>query len=407
MAKAQGVFKKISYKKEANGAWGEIPAVTTGAQYLRRTSSDFNVIKSTLESNEINPTFQLVGVRTGVGSAEGSLSGELSAGTYADFFASVVAKDFSAVAPITGLSLTIAAAGAYFTVTRAAGSWITDGVKVGNVVHITVGTGADPANLNNNLLVLSMTATVLTVQVLSRISMVAPNSITAGTVVVKGKTTMVPTTGHTDDSYSFEQWYADIAQSELFGGMKVTSAAVSVSPDGLSTVDFSMAGKDLTKTGTSEFFTSPSAASTSGLLAGATGALIVNGQPGACITDASINIDRNTENTQCIGSSSVSSIAVGQIRATGSFSAYFSDATFRDIYRNEQNVSVVLALTESNDKAANVIVFVLPKVRFLSATNADAEGNIVQSIDYQALLNDVTTAGLPATTIAIQDTSLV
>jgi len=407
MARASGVAKKVSYKKESVGQWGEIPAVTTGAQYLRRTSADFNVTKSTLESSEINPSYQLTGIRTGVGQAEGSLSGELSPGTYADFFASVMAKDFASVTPSTGLTLAIAASGSYFTLTRSAGSWLTDGVRVGNVVRLTAGTGADPANLNNNLLVLTMTATVLTVQVLSRVSLVVQASVTAATVSVIGKTSMVPLSGHTDDSYSFEQWYSDIAQSELFGGMKVTSAAVSVSPDGLSTVDFSFSGKDMTRSGTTEFFTTPTAATTTGLLAGATGALIVNGTAGACITDASINIDRNTEATQCIGSTAVSSIAVGAIRATGSFSAYFSDTSLRDIYRNEQNVSVVLALTESNDKAANVISFVLPKVRFMSATNADAEGHIVQSIDYQAILNDVTTGGLPATTIMIQDTTLV
>ena len=405
--KAAGVFKKVTYKKEVIGQWGEVPAVTTGGQYLRRTSSDFNLTKDTLESAELNPSFQLTGIRTGVGSAEGSLSGEFSPKSYADFFGSVLAKDFVAGASATGLTLAVAASGQYFTLTRSTGSWLTDGVKVGNVVRITAGTGADPANLNNNLLVLSMTATVLTVQVLSRVALVVQASITVATVSVTGKTTLVPLTGHTDDSYSIEQYYADISQSELYTGLKVTSAAVSVSPSGLSTVDFSFSGKDLAQTGASEFFTSPTNATTTGLLAGATGALIVNGAPGACITDASINIERNTESTQCIGSTAVSSIAVGKIRASGSCSAYFSDGTFRDLYRNETNVSVVLALTESNEKNANVVAFVFPKVRFMSATNADSENSIVQSIDWTALLNDVTTGGLPETTVMMQDTALV
>ena len=405
--KAAGVFKKVTYKKEVIGQWGEVPAVTTGGQYLRRTSADFNLTKDTLESAELNPSFQLTGIRTGVGSAEGSLSGEFSPKSYADFFGSVLAKDFVAGASATGLTLAVAASGQYFTLTRSTGSWLTDGVKVGNVVRITAGTGADPANLNNNLLVLSMTATVLTVQVLSRVALVVQASITAAAVSVTGKTTLVPLTGHTDDSYSIEQYYADISQSELYTGLKVTSAAVSVSPSGLSTVDFSFSGKDLAQTGASEFFTSPTNATTTGLLAGATGALIVNGAPGACITDASINIERAQEAAQCVGSNNASDIFVGSINVSGSLSAYFSDGVIRDYFANETPVTVVIALTTSTEKNADVVTFVLPKTKLGSSTISDNQNGLVQAIDFTSLLNDVTTGGLIDSVILVQDTSLV
>lgn len=58
-------------------------------------------------------------------------------------------------------------------ISRSSGSWLTDGFNVGNIVRITAGTGLDPANLNNNLLAVTLSALDMNVQVLSGTNMVA------------------------------------------------------------------------------------------------------------------------------------------------------------------------------------------------------------------------------------------
>lgn len=406
MAKAVGIFRQIAYKKEANGQWGQLPGAS-GAKSIRRVTGDFNLVKDAYESNEIRSDQQTADYRHGVRSVEGSLSAELSPGSYADFMASILARDFSVSGTATGLTLAIAASGTNFTLTRSTGSFITDGFRVGQVVRITAGTGADPVNLNNNLLIVSLTATIATVQVLSRFALVVQPSVTAASMSAIGKTTYVPLTGHTNDSFTFENWYSDIAQSEVFTGLRPNSMSVSLPATGLVTADFGFMGKNLEQTGTTRYFTSPSAAGTTGIFAAVQGAMIVNGQVGACITSADFTIDRAMEAAQCVGSNFASEIFTGRITASGNLSAYFSDGTLRDYFANETPVTLVIALTTSTEKNADVISFVFGRVKFNGSSIADAATGLVQSIPFTALLVGDNTSGLENTTVQIQDTTLV
>ncbi|MFM7857640.1 MAG: hypothetical protein ACKO96_38395, partial [Flammeovirgaceae bacterium] len=111
--------------------------------------------------------------------------------------------------------ITIAAAGDNYTLTRSAGSWLTAGVGPGMVVRLTAGT-FNAANLNKNLLVLSATATVLTVKVVNGSTLTAEGPIASATLSVAGKTTIAPLTGHTDQSFTVETRYGDINQYERY-----------------------------------------------------------------------------------------------------------------------------------------------------------------------------------------------
>lgn len=400
---SKGVNKRLGLKKET--AWGTL-AGAAGAKYLRRVTANFNLTKEQIESQEIRTDYQVADMRHGVRSAEGSLNGELSPGSYADLMASVVAKDFAAGGSATGVSVTIAASGAFFTVTRAAGSWLTDGFKAGTVVAMT-GAGLNVANVGNNLLIASMSATVLTVVAISGTALVAEGPITPVAVATRGKVTYAPLTGHTDDSYTIEEWYSDIAQSEVYTGMKVGSMNVQLPATGLVTCDFSFMGKNLEQTGTSQYFTTPTAAGTDGIFAAVSGALIVNGTPVALITSLDFTVDRGMEAANVVGSNFAADIFTGRIRVNGNFSTYFQDAVFRDYFQDEDVISVVVALATGEEKDADVVAFTMPKVKLGSATKDDGELGIVQQHSFVALLNDVTTAGLEATTLQIQDSTLV
>ena len=404
MAKSQGINRVIAYNEETT--FGVI-ANALGASQIRRVSADLSLSKETYQSEEIRTDYQVADMRHGVRSVDGSISGELSPGTYADFFEAILARDFSAVVGTSTAEVTIAASGANFTITRSdlAGDYLADGIKVGHVVRMT-GAGLNAANVGNNLLVISVSATVLTVKVLSSTALVAEGPIASVNITPAGKVTEVPQTGHTDKSFTFESWFSDISESEVYTGVKFNSASVSLPATGLVTVDFGMMGKDLAQTGATQYFTTPAAAGTNGILASVQGALLVNGSEAGCITSADISISREIEGSQCVGQNSVSDMFVGRITVTGSLSAYFSDGTLRDYFDNETEVTVVLALTASEDKAAHALSFVLPRVKFCSATNADAELGITQNIDFTALLNTNVATGLANSTIQIQDTSI-
>lgn len=398
---SKGTAKQVGYKKEST--WGTLAGTTSG-KLLRRVTASFNLVKDAYESGEIRTDRQIADYRHGVRSAEGSLNGELSPATYADFMGSLLARDFTTGASATGLSVTIAASGSLYTVTRAAGSWLTDGFQVGMIMRLT-GAGLNATNSGKNLLIASMTATVLTVAVVNATTLTAEGPIASVTANSTGKVTYVPTSGHTDDSYTIEEWYSDIAQSEVYTGMKLNSMAVQLPATGLTTVDFGFAGKDLTQKGTTQYFTSPTAQNSNGIFAAVNGVMIVAGQPVALVTSADFSVERATENATAVGSNSVAEIFTGRIRVTGNLSVYFQDAAFRGYFDAETPVTLVMALTTDNSAASNFVTFTLPKVKLGSFTKDDGELGIVASTSFQALLNDVTTGGLPATTIQIQDSA--
>jgi hypothetical protein len=397
---SKGTAKQVGYKKETT--WGVLAGNTSG-KLLRRVTASFNLAKEAYESGEIRTDRQVSDFRHGVRSAEGSLNGELSAASYADFMGSVVGKDFTAVTLGSAVSCTVTVSGTTYTIVRSTGSWITDGVKVGMVVRAAgLTTVADNAR---NLLVASITATNLVVVPLNGVALTAQGTGTSVTITAPGKQTFVPATGHTDDSYTVEEFYSDIAQSEVYTGMKVNNIAVQLPATGLSTVDIGFAGKDLAQNGTSQYFTSPTAQGSTGIFAAVNGVMLVAGAPVALVTSADFAIERATENANVVGSNSVADIFTGRIRVTGNLSVYFQDAAFRDYFDDETPVSIVLTMTADSSATANFIAFTLPKVKLGSFSKDDGELGIVASSSFQALLNDVTTAGLPATTIQIQDSA--
>lgn len=400
---SQGTAKRVAYKKET--AWGTL-AGATGAKQLRRVTAAFNLMKEVYTSNEIRTDRQVADERHGVRSAEGSLNGELSSLSYSDFMQSLVARDFTATTSITGLTVTIAAGTApAWTVARSTGSWV-GAVFAGQVIRLSGGS-LDAANVNKNLLVTNVTALTLTVVTLDGSDLVAQAAVSTVTASVPGKSTYVPQTGHTDDSYTIEEWFSDIAQSEVYTGMKVNSMAVQLPATGLATVDFAFTGKDLASKGTTQYFTTPTAQGTDGIYAAVNGVVLFDGSPVAVITSADFSVERATENATVVGSNSVADIFTGRIRATGNLSVYFTDATFRNAFDAETPVSLVFAFTENSTANADFVSFTLPKVKLGSFTREDQELGLVASSSFTALLNDATSTGLNATTIQIQDSAVV
>jgi hypothetical protein len=399
---ATGINKRVAYKEETT--WGTA-AGTSAGKVLRRVTSAFNLEKETYQSNEIRTDYQVQDMRHGVRSATGSVSGELSPGTYADFLAAALAKDFASITLGSAVSTTVTVSGSTQKLIRSTGSWLTDGVKVGMVVRASGLTAT--ADNAKNLLVIAATATDLTVVPLNGVVLTAQATGTSVTLTAPGKQTFAPITGHTDKSFTVEEWYADIAQSEVFTGCKVNTAAVSVPSTGLVTCDFGFMGKDMAQTGTSAYFSSPTAQGTSGIFAAVNGALVVNGVPVAVVTDLSFNINRNMQNATAVGSNSLVEMFEGRILVDGSFSAYFQDATLRDLFKDEVEASIVVAMTTSNDKAADFVSIALPRVKINSNTRDDGEQGIVAQHSFMALLNSAGGSGTASekTTIAIQDSA--
>lgn len=400
MTIAAGIAKRVTYKVEST--WGTVPS-SSSAQALRRVKSSLDLTKATYQSQEIRSDYQISDFRHGMRSIKGQVSGELSPGTYKDFMAAAVRQAWASVSAAATLSLTIAASGSSYTVTRGSGSWITDGFKLGNVVRLSVGS-LNAANINKNLFVQAITATVLTVVPLNGVAMAAEGPVSGCTATVIGKKAYVPSSSQTDLSYSIEHYYADVSLSEVFSGCKIDQMSIQLPPSGLASIDFDFLGKDVT-TASSQYFTSPTAETTSGILAAVNGSLMVAGSAVGLVTGLSLTLKGNMNGEAVVGQNTFADIVEGRVEVTGQFTVLFQDATFRDYFINETEVGLYVALSASNSATADFIAIGLPRIKVGSATRDDGEKGLVMTCSFQALRNTSGGASTTSedTTIAFQD----
>lgn len=402
MPQAAGVFKQLTYKTEVT--YGLVPAAAS-AQSLRRVTSDLSLTKQTYQSAEIRTDQQMQDFRHGVRSVDGTISGELSPATYADWIDAALRRDRTAGVAITTISMTIAGSGPTYTLTRAAGDYLTGGIKRGDVIRLSVGT-LNAANINKNLLVTAVTATVLTVRVLNGVAMVAEGPIASTTVTVFGKKTFAPTTGHTNKSFSVEHWFSDVAQSEVFSGVQPTKIDISLPPTGLATISIPVMGQNVA-TATSQYFTAPTAATVTGLTAAVNGDILVGGVAVATLTGLSLSIESNRSGDAVVGSNTIPTRFPGRILVSGQATAYFEDAVLRDAFLNETEIEILVVLTSDETATSNFIAFSMPRCKLGGSSKSDGEGGIVQTIPFQALLPTTGGTGIAneMTTISVQDSA--
>lgn len=390
-----GVNRQVIVGKEAAGQWG-VPALASSGRYLRRTTIDLSLTRDMYESAEISSTAQTLDARNGMDKVEGTLNAEISAGSYADFWAGLLRGAWTPGVSYVGTTLSTVAATS--KIVRSAGSWITDGFKVGKVINVA---GFATATNNGNFTILTMTATELVVDA----ALATEAAGASVTVKVAGKTLQIPLlpSARTNDSFTIEQYFDTIGVSRVATGLKVNKADVKIAPNSMSTVDFGLMGKGMS-TAATHYFTSPAAASTTGVMSGSAGALYVGGVKKGVVTSFDCSIDGGMEAGTVIGSRQAADIFLGRIKATGKFTIYFVDDTIFNAFTNETDVRLELRLDDSNGKS---FVLGFPRIKLGSAPVNDVEnGGLVSDVSFTALLNDGTDLTKEQSTVVIQDTSL-
>lgn len=400
MTIAQGIDKQVRFKVES--VFGEA-AGATGAQLLRRVTSDLDLNKDTYQSNEIATHQQIVDERHGVRRPAGTINGELSLGTYEAFMAAALRQAWVAGEVFSEADVTADSAGKTFT--TAAGNFLTDGFKIGDVIQWTGWLTTGVANNATNYRIVALTATVMTVaeDVTDKTS---GDSVVA---TVQGKKTWVPTSGHTNISYNIEHFFDDLTLSELYLGCKVGTITIDLPPTGMATIAVAFVGQDVTDD-TAEYFTTPTAETTTAILAAITGSVRVAGADVAVITSANIVIDcGQTPADPVVGSNVVPDIFQGRVMVSGSISAYFETATLRDAFADETEININIKLDASTDADTDCLVLNMSRVKVNGAAKDDGEKGLIQTIPFKSLMDNTGGTALAdlETTISIQDTTLV
>jgi len=398
---AQGFAKRVAIKRQTTK--GVLAGVSAG-QIMRRETATFELAKESVTTeSEITSVRQVRSSRHGVKIVNGTLKGIFSPGTYADPLSVILRRDFSAVASITAASFTIAGAGPY-TVTRAAGSYLTDGIKVGLVVRLTAGSFT-AANLNKNLFVTAVTALVVTVIVLNGSALVAEGPIATATMAIPGKVTYGADTGHTNIYHTVEEWYPDALVSERNLDVKFHKVDVALPGSGNASITFNATGLDQTSD-TTAYFTSPAAETSTAALQAANGALFVNGATVAVVTDLSFSIDgKGAAAEGVVGTNIRPDVFTGNLAVSGSFTAYFEGGVIPNLFVNETSTSIVSALTAGSEANADFVSLALSNVKLNTSSPNDTATGLARTYQFVGIYNSAGGAALAnhATSIMVQD----
>jgi hypothetical protein len=407
MTIATGVAKKLVYKKQS--ALGTI-AAASGAQYLRRVTSTVDLKKATYQSGEIRSDYQRADFRHGIRTVDGTITGELSPGSYADFIGSSVRQAWQTPAT-TGAITTVTAAvttGASGTFTRSAGSYLTDGFKIGDVVRWTGWATTGVPNNTHNFLITSLTATVMTGTMLDGVAIGAKAAGDSVTGAVVGKKNWIPLSNHLREYYTIEHAYTDIVQSEVFTDCVIGQAMLKMPASGMNTCEFPILGLNM-QTGTTAYFTTPTAAVGTGVTAAANGALYIGGLAVGLVTSLDITLNGNYSTPGgVVGSNVEPDIFQGSIDVTGNATVLFQDGVFRDYFLNETEVSLIAVFTTANTPNADFFAVTMTRLKFGGASKDDGEKGLTLTMPYTALLNSAGGAAVAnlATTISFQDSTL-
>ena len=414
MTIAQGIKKTLVAKRQS--ALGTAATNNGTAKTFRRVTSTIDLAKETYKSNEILPSQQHRDMRHGVRSVAGTITGELSPGTYQGFMESVLRADaitsaLVATASPTGIVATtpnIATAPYEGVFTRTGGSsFLTSGIKVGMVVRWSAGSGtAYTANAGRNLLVTAVTSSVITGIMLDDAAVSTAGAGAMGTAIATAVSNSITAaiTSHTKDYWTIEHNYTDITQVEYFTDCVIGQMNIKCPATGMVTVDFPVVGLDMSTGTTAHFATTPAAASTTSILASVNGAVYVAGNAVGTITSIDISVNGNVASMGgVVGTNTAPDVQRGVLEVTGSMSVFFQDATMRDYFINETEVSIVVAFTTSSTSTADFLTIVMPRVKVGGAGKADGQKGLVMTMPFTALENTTSTDHY-LSTIAINDT---
>lgn len=414
MSIAEGVQAQVAYKAYATGVItagtqpvSSVDPAAGSAQVLRRVSSSLKLAKDTYQSNEIRADRQIADYRHGVKRVTGGLSGEFSPGTYFPLFeAACRGTKASAITADQTDFTSVAAVNTSSKFSFTAGNPVTKGLRIGMVMRFT--NLSDSDNNSKNFLITGFGGT----QNRDVSVYPAPDDMTADSsfsLTTVGKTIIVPSSSFVSRKFAFEHYFADLDIAHLFTECRIGGFNIQLPPTGLSTVDFTVMGRDmeLYTSGSAPFFTSPTAAGTTGIFAAVNGLLQVGGTTVGVVTGLNVQMEMNPIADPVIGQNFVPEIFLGRANVTGQVTAMFTDNTLITDFKNETEVSILAYLTTTSDANSPAATIYLPRIKFGDGTPAvTGEGAQIITLPFQALKSTAVEAstGIAATTIQIYDT---
>lgn len=332
--------KNISVVFKAEPDFGVPDVTVTGATVFRASpSSGLSLKKASILPTEFRKDGMTVQARHGSRSVDGEYMADLSVGTFDPLLEAAFRGTWHASFTITQAdvtSVTTLADGIVGT----SGSFITLGVKVGDVIVLASFT--DAANNSRNLRVTAVTASKISVAEILTINASGDTSftITVSKRLVQGNPPVAR-------SFAFEQYLQDIDGSKLFMGVRVTGLTLSFKPDATVQVTFKCMGQDMQAlTGAAApYYTSPTI-STSIPLVVVDGKVRANGTDVIDFTAFDVTFDLGGAVQATLGSLTSPDVFTNNAKVTAKLSALQSDLSNLNLFLDETAFDIAVLCVE-------------------------------------------------------------
>lgn len=414
MSLAEGVSASIRYKAYASGAISSNSQPTSssdpgasGGQLLRRVSSSLKLAKDTYQSAEVRTDRQIQDFRHGVKRVTGSISGEFSPATYFDFIEAALRGTASAAGAIAlaEADLTsLAADNSTSKFTAASGDPVALGLRIGD--YFVLANMSTAAN-NRRFMITGFGGTSN-----REISVYpAPTTQSADTdfdLTTVGQSIFAPSSSFVSRKFAIEIYNSDVDMSRLYTECRVGGFNIQLPATGMGTIEIPMMGRDMevASGGSAPFFGSPSAETSTGLIAAVNGLLRVGGSTVGVVTGLNVQLDLSPSSDPVVGQNFVPEIFLGRANVTGQMTAFLENATLLNAFKNESEISVLADLVTDTSETQDGISIYLPRIKLGDADIATAgEGGQAITMPFQALKASGSVAGDEATTIRICDTA--
>jgi hypothetical protein len=370
MAFSSGAQRDLYYAKETSYGVGPSPLDMTE---VRNTEDTISLVRDSFVSDERRGDRGIHDMRLGNKQPAGDISFEFSYGAFDDFLLAGLGAS-AWVAPYTDLTVSVTVDEEEKTYTRATGSWLTSGVKVGDTITVTgLTTTAD----NITAKVTEVTATILTFGDATGLA-----DITVAEEGVFNTDARVIKKGSTVTSFAIEKAFTDVNEYQLYTGGIVNTVNLEVSPNAMITGSFGMLFQDAENGGT-VYHNDVTGVVTNRPFDAFTGYIKENDTTNSIASSLSISLDNGFERNFVLMQDTAPQMTSGKSNVTGSVTLYFSDSIIYDKFVNETESSIELRLADDEN---NGYVITLPRIKYTSAdTPVSSDGAIINTMNFQAL----------------------
>lgn len=385
---------EVAHKLEAD--YGQLPGAS-GAEVFRANSGGLSLGIDPIQSGENRRDGMRTRGRHGTRNVTGQYAADLSVGTFDTLIEAVFRGTFSAAATVDESAMSSATlAVAANTITASGGSWITAGLRVGDIIRLVDGFLAD--NEGRNLRITGLTATVITVAETLTVE-AGPIS----TYEIERPKKLIQ--GITARSFTVEEREIEIDSSEVFKGVRWGQLQIQLQPNGMCVLTFSAVGQDMeVMTGAdSPYFTAPSETTTIGLTA-VEAKIRLGTNDVVDVSSLDVTINLNAAGQPVVGSNLTPDVWTNLADVTASITLLKPNASRMQQYIDEEQLSISLLFEEQD--GADFCAFHIPNFTFAAGSKSELGADGPRTQTFQLLVGkDMRGGAYDPTMISFQTSS--